>query len=338
MYDEGVKCSDCHDPHTLKLKFDDNKLCIQCHAPTVYDTETHHFHAENTEASLCINCHMTGKNYMGNDFRRDHSFRIPRPDQSVAYGTPNACIGCHGDKSDQWAANSIKKWYGNKRQEHFADALLTSSKTEISVSERQILEAFINSLDYPNVARATVIENLNFTNETQFNTLLIALNDASALVRYNALLKFRALPPEIRKSMALKHMNDSTKMVRVGVAQLILGIDENNFSALDKTVLNQSLEDYETMLFANADFSLGSLQLGDYYLQKNDINKAIKHYKMALQKDSLLILVYSNLATAYSMVQEYSNAHQIMDKWLLLEPELRRPHYLKGFTKFRSGR
>ena len=73
-------------------------------------------------------------------------------------------------------------------------------------------------------------------------------------------------------------------MVRVGVAQLVLGLDETNFSALDRTILNQSLEDYETMLFANADFSLGRLQLGDYYLQKNDLNNAIKHYKMALQK------------------------------------------------------
>ena len=337
MFAEGVKCSDCHDPHSLDLKFEDNRLCSQCHVPAVYDTERHHFHAENTEASLCINCHMTGKNYMGNDFRRDHSFRIPRPDQSVVYGTPNACIGCHDDKNDQWAASSIKKWYGNTRQEHFSDALLISSKTEISVSERQMLEEFINNMDSPNIARATVIENLNFTNETQFNTLLIALNDSSALVRYNALLKFRALSPEIRKSIALKHMNDSIKMVRIGAAQLVLGIDESNFSGLDKTSLNQSVEAYETMLFANADFSLGRLQLGDYYLQKNDIKNAIKHYTMALQKDSLLIPVYSNLATAYSMVEDYSNAHQIMDKWLKLEPKLGRPHYLKALLNFEVG-
>ncbi len=337
MFAEGVKCSDCHDPHSLELKFDGNKLCTQCHVPKVYDTETHHFHAENTEASLCINCHMTGKNYMGNDFRRDHSFRIPRPDQSLAYGTPNACIGCHEDKNDQWATNRIKKWYGNTRQEHFSDALLISSKTEISLSERQRLDEFINSLDFPNIARATVIENLNFTNEAQFNTLLKALNDSSALVRYNALLKFRALSPEIRKSIALKHMNDSIKMVRIGAAQLVLGIDESNFSAIDQTGLNQSLEEYEAMLFANADFSLGRLQIGDYYLQKNDINNAIKHYKMALQKDSLLIPVYSNLATAYSIVKEYSNAHQILDEWLLLEPKLGRPHFLKALLNFETG-
>ncbi len=175
------------------------------------------------------------------------------------------------------------------------------------------------------------------TNQEQFNTLLIALNDSSALVRYNALLKFRALSPEIRTSIAIKHMNDTIKMVRMGVAQLVMGVDEANFSTIDKTGLKQSLEDYENMLFANADFSLGRLQLGDYYLQKNDINSAIKHYNMALQKDSLLIPVYSNLATAYSLVKDYANAHQILDDWMLLEPTLGRPHFLKALLSFEMG-
>jgi len=337
MYAEGVRCSDCHDPHSLKLKFDDNKLCLQCHTPAVYDTEKHHFHAENTEASLCISCHMTGKDYMGNDFRRDHSFRIPRPDQSVTYGTPNACTGCHEDKNDQWADSSIKKWYDNKRQEHFAEALLISSKTDISESERQMLDKFINDLNFPNIARATVIQNLNFTNEEQFNTLLKVLNDSSALVRYHALLKFRTLPPQTRTSIALKHVNDSVKMVRIGAAQLVTGIDQSNFSAIDRIGLNRSIEEYETMLFSNANFSLGRLQLGDYYLQKKDINRAIKHYKMALQKDSLLTPVYSNLATAYTLVKDYSNANQIMDDWVLLEPKLGRPHFLKALLNFEIG-
>ena len=31
------------------------------------------------------------------DSRRDHSFRVPRPDLSVSFGTPNACTGCHVD-------------------------------------------------------------------------------------------------------------------------------------------------------------------------------------------------------------------------------------------------
>jgi len=58
---------------------------------------------------------MTGAVFMGNDFRRDHSFRVPRPDQSVVYNTPNACTGCHNDKSDTWASDWVVKWYGTER-------------------------------------------------------------------------------------------------------------------------------------------------------------------------------------------------------------------------------
>jgi len=277
---------------------------------------------------------MTGKNYMGNDFRRDHSFRIPRPDQSIAYGTPNACIECHKDKSDQWAANAIKKWYGNKRQEHFSDALLVSSKTDISVSERQMLDRFINDVNFPNIARATVIQNLNFTNEEQYNTLLKALNDSSALVRYNALLKFRAFSPQIRTTMALKFVNDPIRMVRIGAAQLVMGLDENTLDPNDNIILSSSRAELETMLFSNADFSTGRMQLGDYYLQNNDAQNAIRHYKMALQKDSLLTPVYSNLSVAYSMIQDYGNANETLNNWILLEPEASRPHYLKALLNF----
>lgn len=334
MYTEGVRCSDCHDPHSLQLKFNGNKLCLQCHVPTVYDSEKHHFHVNNTEASLCINCHMTGKEYMGNDFRRDHSFRIPRPDQSVAYGTPNACTGCHKEKSDQWAAKTITQWYGNTRKEHFSDALLVSSKTAISESERKMLDSFINNVDFPSIARATVIQNLNFTNEEQYNVLLRALNDSSAMVRYNALLKFRAFSPQVRTSMALKFTNDPIKMVRIGAAQLVIGLDENTLDPNENVDLTASRNELETMLFSNADFSTGRMQLGDYYLQNNDAQNAIKQYEMALQKDSLLIPVYSNLSVAYSIIQDYTKANETLNNWIYLEPEASRPHYLLALLNF----
>ena len=68
MYANKVKCSDCHDMHSMQLKFDGNTLCAQCHVKETYNTKKHHFHEENTEASQCINCHMTGKNYMGTTY------------------------------------------------------------------------------------------------------------------------------------------------------------------------------------------------------------------------------------------------------------------------------
>ncbi len=334
MYDEGVTCTDCHNAHSLKLKFNDNRLCTQCHISADYDTEKHHFHEANTNSSLCINCHMTGKDYMGNDFRRDHSFRIPRPDQSAKYGTPNACTGCHQGKSNKWAADAIVKWYGTERASHFSDALLLSSKVNVSNSERAMLDHFINDLQYPDIARATVIENLNYDTQESFNSLFKALQDSSAAVKFNALMKFRSLPPEMRKSTALKYMGDSLRLVRIGAAQIVMDIDINEFEPKDRPIVEATMGELETMLFSNADFSSGRMQLADYYMQKNDIGNAIKHYKMALEKDSLLIPVYSNLATAYSLNGDNENSEKTLNTWIKFAPEQGRPYYLKALLYF----
>ena len=334
MYANKVKCSDCHDMHSMQLKFDGNTLCLQCHVNTTYNTKKHHFHKENTDASQCINCHMTGKNYMGNDFRRDHSFRIPRPDQSAKYNTPNACKGCHENESNQWAADWIVKWYGPKRRDHYSDKLILSSQQNLSENDRKELDLFINDLKYPAITRATAISNLNYTTNKQLGALLISLQDSSALVRYHALMKFRALPMQDRMSIVLKHVNDTTKLVRIGAAQLAIGFDENNLNDIEKASLIKSRNELETMMYGNADFSTGRMQLGDYFLQNNDVNTAIKHYKMALQKDSLLYPVYSNLATAYSMNKDNRKAMQIMETWMKIEPASSRPYYLRALLNF----
>jgi len=44
MYARGVSCRDCHDSHSLKLRFAGNELCLQCHQREVYDSADHHFH------------------------------------------------------------------------------------------------------------------------------------------------------------------------------------------------------------------------------------------------------------------------------------------------------
>ena len=107
MYAQGVTCSDCHDPHSLKLKATGNAVCAQCHQPAKYDAPAHTHHAAGTPGAACATCHMPTTTYMVVDPRHDHSMRIPRPDLSVQLGTPNACTNCHAKKSPQWAADAI---------------------------------------------------------------------------------------------------------------------------------------------------------------------------------------------------------------------------------------
>ena len=100
MFANNIRCTDCHDPHSLKLKYPDNQLCTSCHQHPAakYDSPEHHFHAPGSAGAQCVECHMPTTTYMAVDARRDHSLRAPRPDMSLKFGTPNACTGCHLDK------------------------------------------------------------------------------------------------------------------------------------------------------------------------------------------------------------------------------------------------
>src|SRR5690606_9443947 len=46
MHREGVRCTDCHDPHSTRLRLEGNTLCTSCHVADHFDTPSHHHHAE----------------------------------------------------------------------------------------------------------------------------------------------------------------------------------------------------------------------------------------------------------------------------------------------------
>lgn len=337
MFHKDVKCTNCHNAHSMEKVYEGNLLCMQCHEVS-YDSKEHHFHEMGTEGASCIECHMTGDVYMGNDFRRDHSFRVPRPDQSAEYDTPNACTGCHTDQSDQWAADWVVKWYGPDRLDHYSDYLLKASEPPYNDQTREQILSFINDMDYPAIARATALEYYPVEGlESEFKMLVTAFKDSSALVRYHALNKLQVYPLNDRLPIALEHSKDSVRAVRIGAAELMI---EQNLSELPPEIRGYALrarQELMDMLLANADFPTGRLQLGDYYYRRNDINSAIKEYEMALKMDSLLTPVYSNLATAYNQAGNNKAALSTLDNLLLLEPGYSRGYYLRGLLNNEIG-
>ncbi|TWU07921.1 multiheme c-type cytochrome [Stieleria varia] len=116
MYHKGIRCTDCHDPHSLKLKHPGNETCTSCHqhAAGKYDVPSHHHHAPGTAGAMCVNCHMPHTTYMEVDARRDHSLRIPRPDLSVQLGTPNACSHCHVKDQLKDLKPEVQAEFGNQ--------------------------------------------------------------------------------------------------------------------------------------------------------------------------------------------------------------------------------
>jgi hypothetical protein len=109
MHAAGVTCTDCHDAHSGKTYAPASAVCARCHLPAKFDDPKHHFHKPGSKGAECVSCHMPARLYMVVDARRDHSFRVPRPDLTVKLGTPNACGDCHRREGARWAAEAIAK-------------------------------------------------------------------------------------------------------------------------------------------------------------------------------------------------------------------------------------
>ena len=97
MYHKNISAPTATIRTRAKLKHKGNKVCTSCHQHPAgkYDGEIHHRHPMTSTGAQCVECHMPQTTYMDVDPRRDHSFRVPRPDLSVKLGTPNACTRCH---------------------------------------------------------------------------------------------------------------------------------------------------------------------------------------------------------------------------------------------------
>lgn len=330
MYHENVTCTDCHDAHTLERKFEGNKLCAQCHIPEKYDTEEHSFHKLGTEGALCINCHMPGRFYMGNDFRRDHSFRIPRPDLSVKYDTPNACIGCHKDKTNEWAADVLVKLKGAPKENHFSDLLVPGLKGAPN-AHASLLQLAKDS-NYPEIARASAIVELpNYRDQaTVRQELLQFLNDKSPLIRASTVDAINEISDPNVVNYLLPLLKDEKRAVRIKAFGALAIMDENNIPQSYKSVYAKVKKEYFIYLDGISDFVGGRINRANYILKKGDLQGAIKGYETALDIDDINNIVRTNLANLYYQNGEFEKAEKAFKTIIKLEPKYGPTYYSYG--------
>ena len=335
MFHNNVRCSNCHNPHSGKLRLAGNNLCLSCHKPN-YNTEAHHFHQPETEGAKCINCHMVARTYMGVDHRRDHSFRMPRPDQSATYGTPNACNGCHTNKTASWAAGKVIEWYGPVRKYHFSDDLIPGNLLDKN-SEAHLVK-LLGDTTQPEIARATAASYLsNMQTMKSAEALLIAIKDRKPLVRYHAIRALENYPPDLWVQKVYPALTDKVRAVRIAAADLYHRLPPEALPAVSReSYISADLEN-RAFLANQTDFAVGNVMMGDYKMQAGAYDEAIRYYERGLDKDSLMNYARLNLSAAYNTQGKNHEALTVLEDAALIDPFNDQIFYNLGLLQYEMG-
>ncbi len=337
MHHAGVTCSDCHDPHSLALRDEGNALCAQCHPPAKFDVVAHTHHGPGGAGAQCVNCHMPAKTYMIVHERRDHSLRVPRPDLTLAIGTPNACASCHADKGPEWAARMVAQWFpdGRQTQGHYGLAL-NAGRTGAADAEAR-LDALIADAGQPAIARASALALLGpYATPRSQGAIEAALNDRDPLVRAAAPRALPAAPtPAMVKAFA-PLLSDPVRAVRVEAARALAGADQSALTPEQQTALAAAYLELVDAEMTDAERPETHLNLGLIEMRRGQGAEAEAQYQTALRLDPAFTPALVNLADLDRARGEDDAGAELLRKAIALEPNNADAHHSLGLALVRE--
>ena len=301
MYHQGIKCSDCHDPHTARLKQEGNAVCTSCHQHPAakYDNSGHHHHKVGSPGASCIACHMPESPFMEVDMRADHSLRIPRPDLSASMKTPNACTGCHLDennideakrpslthytdwliarendpqidaelqRADQWCADAITTWYNKPRPDHYGPAFSAAWNNE-NAEAVPALQSILRSRANPGIVRASALFQLAQTSFPDgYAAALKQANSSDPQLRVTAAGIIEFGNGADGRATLLKHveplLSDPVASVRVEAARILSILPASALQPESRAPFEAAIESYRRGLQVDSDQAAAHLSLG----------------------------------------------------------------------------
>lgn len=298
-----LNCVMCHTSSgRYRFKSDDlvtaNKACTSCHSEKETHYEQHTHHAISKVSPKCIDCHMPQTQF-GHMTRSDHSFRPPMPLASLEFQSPNACNICHNNKDAKWAQKQLFQWKkDNGYQENtlMAGRLLVDARTEKWAHIKEILEA-IKTNQYGEVYTTSYLRLLATLNDsTKKQAAYAALQFDSPLIRSAAAGALYGFTDDISKQHLLKAAQDEIRLVRLAAALPLTLFNPQSFTTGEQAIVQKVTDEYTQSLVTRPDDWSAYYNLGNYYQNTGQTDKALVSFETAtkLAPDAIMPLVNSS--------------------------------------------
>ena len=339
MFAAGVTCSDCHEPHSSKLRASGDGVCLQCHASGQYADVKHRHHASVDPPPACISCHMQARTYMIVDPRHDHAFRVPRPDLSVRLGTPNACNDCHSDKPAPWAAAAIEQWFGPRREGFQTYAAAFHAARAEATDASLLLAAVAADSNAPAVARASALSELApYVSPGNIGAARTGLADPDPMVRIGALDMLENIPADQLWPIVSPLLADPVRGVRIRAAALLAPVPTGSQPKPDRERFDSAASEFVAAQRANAERPEARTTLANFLAQRGQVAAAEAEYKAALLLSPQYATAAINLADLYRQRGRDSEGESALRGAIAVSPRDAALHHALGLTLTRLKR
>jgi predicted CXXCH cytochrome family protein len=330
----GVVCLDCHRQHEATLKAEGNAVCTQCHTEAKperfanfdpsgsFDTPAHTRHREGSVGALCVNCHMPEHTYMKVDPRRDHSFVIPRPDLSIAYSTPNACTTCHAGQTNEWAAETMDKWYGPRWRERPTIAHAFAGAARNDPAAIGALRSLVTGREQSAIVKGSaIVEMTRLGGEAIIADVTAAAANPDPLVRLGAAQAAGNLPPDRRLGAIGKLLSDETRAVRLAAVTALGNAPTADLLGDQRRSFDIALEDLRAYVQANADMAEAQNAYGLFLMGQRQADNAAVALRRAISLDRSLAGAHANLAELYRATGQNEKSESTYAEAIKISPE-----------------
>ena len=297
MNAKGVTCTNCHAPHSATLIAEGNAVCATCHSPAgnpefpslplqEFDTPAHHRHPEGSAGAQCKSCHMPEQVYMGNDWRADHSFRVPRPDLSAETGAPDACTTCHADRTPAWAAGVLEEWFPDSthRGPHYGQTLAHGIESPAQAWDD--LADLATQPDQPAIARATALWLMGAEGSRMAPGMIeTLLADPDPMVRAATIgaLQGAGDPQQVMRVAGM--LDDPSRSVRIAAAKAMLAAPIAHLPGPMAQSLQRAQGEWQATMMARLDYPETHLQLGGIALSMRRLPAAAQAFAEVTRLD-----------------------------------------------------
>jgi predicted CXXCH cytochrome family protein len=286
-------CTSCHnDPHepdidkNPQLAARNNTLCTGCHQEIGGRLSAHTRHAESSSGSSCIECHMPKTVVSIKATMRDHTIGVPAPENTVAFGIPNACTECHADKKPAWAVDALGKWWPNGRRTKLvkrAEAFAAARANRPEALERLVAISADDTM-VP-LVRANAAGYLRNYPDARAGTALLAATKADhPAIRGVAIssLGQRAAQDVPARAAVLGALDDPERAVRIAALVALVNIGGSPLAAADQARFARVGREFATMERIYQDDAGFERDLGVVHLLDGELERAAAALQISL--------------------------------------------------------